>query len=119
MQVQTRERGPIAKVFGAIAAIAVVALAATLGIVVLAVALGLALIGAVVVAVRLWWLRRQFRAAGFGGEPGTGGGQSREDASRGGRGRQHRPSGVIIEGEYERSPPEARPRDSADERERP
>ncbi|MFP4147678.1 MAG: hypothetical protein ACLFSI_08200 [Halorhodospira sp.] len=63
MRIQNVERGPIARVAGAIGAIAVIVLAATLGIAVLAVMLGLALIGAVVIAVRVWWLRRQLRRA--------------------------------------------------------
>ncbi|MBK1734317.1 hypothetical protein CKO15_03260 [Halorhodospira abdelmalekii] len=89
MQVQTPQRGPIARVAAVIGAIAVIALAATLGIVVLAVLLGLAVIGAVIIAVRTWWLRHQMRRAAARGETV--------------RTRQH--SGItIIEGEYSREP---------------
>lgn len=88
MQVQHAQRGPIARVAGIIAGIAVIALAATLGIVVLAVLLGLALIGAVIIAIRTWWLRRQLR-------------QAAADFQRR-SGRQYRGQGQIIEGEFRR-----------------
>ncbi|GEM_PF-1937461 len=88
MRMQNVERGPVARVAGIIGAIAVIALAATLGIVVLAVMLGLALIGAVIIAVRTWWLRRQMRRAAARGEGfGPTGPTSR---------------GRVIEGEYSR-----------------
>ncbi|ABM62758.1 hypothetical protein [Halorhodospira halophila] len=91
MRMQNVERGPIARVAGVIGAIAVIALAATLGIVMLAVMLGLALIGAVIIAARTWWLRRQMRRAAARGE---------------GFGHTARPGtpahGRVIEGEYSR-----------------
>lgn len=101
MQIETQTRGPVGKVLGVIAAIAVIALAATLGIVVLAVLLGLALIGAVVTAARIWWLRRQMRAAGFdpsGPQPGAGAGQRTRRPPR---------QGHVIEGEYQRGEPDS------------
>ncbi|MCG5530599.1 hypothetical protein LRD18_06895 [Halorhodospira halochloris] len=95
MQIQTPQRGPIARVMAIIGGIAVLALAATLGIVVLAVLLGLALIGAVIIAVRTWWLRHQMRRHGH-----------RDKGA-------YRNSGItIIEGEYtkesRREPPDSR-----------
>ncbi|MBK5936588.1 MULTISPECIES: hypothetical protein [Halorhodospira] len=91
MRMQNVERGPIARVAGVIGAIAVIALAATLGIVVLAVMLGLALIGAVIIAARTWWLRRQMRRAAARGE-------GFDPARRSGTPTR----GRIIEGEYSR-----------------
>ncbi|MBK1727215.1 hypothetical protein, partial [Halorhodospira neutriphila] len=98
MQLQSTERGPLARIVGVVATIAVVALAATLGIVVLAVILGLALIGTVVVGLRAWWLRRQFRQA-----------SARAAEQRSGA-RGHR--GSVIEGEFTRSNDERPPRSS-------
>ena len=59
------------------AAVAIVA-SFFLGFLVFLTALGLLLLLAVGVAIRVWWLRRQFRSAmrdgGDGGDDGTGGG---------------------------------------------
>lgn len=86
MQIQSPQRGPIARFLAIIGGLAVLALAATLGIVVLAVLLGLALIGAVVIAFRTWWLRHQMRRHG-----------SFQDS----RGQAYQRRGItIIEGEY-------------------
>lgn len=98
MQLQSTERGPLARIVGVVATIAVVALAATLGIVVLAVILGLALIGTAVIGVRAWWLRRQMRqAANRAAE--------QRSAARGQR-------GSVIEGEFTRSNGRRPPRSS-------
>ncbi len=83
--------GPVKRILGAVAAVAVIALAAALGVVVLAVLLGLAAIGAVIVTLRVWWLRRQLRQAAKTFEEG----QHRRD-------QEERPGGHIIEGEYTR-----------------
>lgn len=100
MQIQTRQRGPIARVLAVIGGIAVLALAATLGIVVLAVLLGLALIGAIVIAVRALWLRHQLRQRGYpGGDQG-----------------HQRSSITIIEGEYTEQPRKRPPDSSHQER---
>ncbi len=98
MALQSTERGPLARVVGVVATIAVVALAATLGIVVLAVILGLALIGTVVIGLRAWWLRRQLRQAA---------GRAAEQRPEG---RSHR--GSVIEGEFTRSSDDHPPRSS-------
>ncbi len=71
---------------------AVLALAATLGVVVLAVLLGLAAIGAVILAVRIWWFRRQLRQAAQHFEEEEG----RREHGKGPSG------GRVIEGEYTR-----------------
>lgn len=70
MQIQSPQRGPLARIMAVIGGIAILALAATLGIVVLAVLLGLALIGAVTIAIRAWWLRHQMRRHGVQGKGG-------------------------------------------------
>lgn len=56
-----------------------------LGLTVFAAVAGLALVVFAVVAARLWWLRRKFRTA----------------TTQGAAQREHRSSGVTLEGEYE------------------
>lgn len=75
--------GVLAQIVGLLGAVALLIGAFFIGAMVLAVIVGLAVIGAIVFRLRLWWLRRQM--AGGGGRGGDAGG--------------HR----VIEGEYRHS----------------
>jgi hypothetical protein len=80
--------GLLARILFSIVAVVVLVSAAFLGAVFFLAALGLFIVGSIIVAVRVWWLRRQIEAAMRRGEaPGAGrkGPQRSED---------------VIEGEY-------------------
>jgi len=78
--------GWIARAVGTVVTVIVMIGLFFLGLTVFAAVAGLALVVFLVLAVRVWWLRRRFRAAA-----------GKEGVSRQGR----RPGGVTLEGEYE------------------
>lgn len=85
--------GLLARILLSIVAVVVLVSAAFLGAVFFLAALGFFIVGSIVVAVRLWWLRRQIEAAMRRGEmPGA----RQEDARRRHPGRRE----DVIEGEY-------------------
>ncbi|EAR21216.1 hypothetical protein [Nitrococcus mobilis] len=74
-------RNPLAQVFATLAFVVVAAVAAVFGAFILATVIGLGAILTLIIAVRVWWLRRRLRRGGA--EPGTN-------------------IGTTIEGEYRR-----------------
>jgi len=80
---------PLARIGAALLGALALIGALFLGAFVLAIAVGVAVIGAIVVTVRVWWLRRRWRAAA----------RNRPDAHAGERGRTSR-SGRVIDVEY-------------------
>ncbi|MGD9388657.1 MAG: hypothetical protein PVI87_10585 [Gammaproteobacteria bacterium] len=65
--------GLLARILLSIVAVVVLVSAAFLGAVFFLAALGLFIVGSIIVAIRLWWLRRQIEAAMRRGEtPGAG-----------------------------------------------
>lgn len=76
---------PLARLFATVAFVIVAGMAAVFGVFILAAVIGLGAILAMIVAVRVWWLRRQLRRSGDGGG-------DEQDTS----------SGTTIEGEYRR-----------------
>lgn len=72
---------PLSQLAAAVVFAAVAAVAAIFGVFILAAVIGLGAVLALIVTVRVWWLRRQLRR-----------GKGNQDAS----------SGTIIEGEYRR-----------------
>lgn len=74
-------RNPLSQLFATLAFLVVAGVAALFGVFILAAVIGLGAILAVVVTVRVWWLRRQLRRSG---------------------GDQITSSGTTIEGEYRR-----------------
>ncbi len=82
-------RNPLVRVLAAIGALVLAGIALVLGAMVFLTFLGLAVIAALLVWVRLWWIRRQLRR------------QARQGRGPGPR-RKGRTQGRVIEGEYRR-----------------
>lgn len=74
-------RNPLSRLFATVTFVVVAGIAAIFGAFILAVVIGLGAILAMIVAVRIWWLRRQLRRSSDG---------------------QDTRSGNLIEGEYRR-----------------
>ncbi|WP_156774627.1 hypothetical protein ACN2MM_03715 [Alkalilimnicola ehrlichii MLHE-1] len=89
MQTSNPSGSLIGRVIGVLGAIVVIGFTAFLGVFVFLALLGLAAVGAVVFAVRLWWLRRQLRQAAERAQAR----HQRQQSAAGGR---------VIEGEYRR-----------------
>lgn len=65
-------RNPLAQVLATLAFLVTAAVAAIFGAFILALVVGLGAILALVVAVRVWWLRRQLRRGGNDSQTSTG-----------------------------------------------
>lgn len=74
-------RNPVAQLFATLAFVVMAGVAAIFGAFILAAIIGLGAILAVIITVRVWWLRRQMRRSAGG---------------------QETSSGTVIEGEYHR-----------------
>ncbi len=73
---QASTANPVMRILGFIAGVVMLAAAMFVGVFVFLAVLGLAVIGAVLFSVRVWWLRRQFRKAAERHRPGGGAGNT-------------------------------------------
>ncbi len=89
----TISRNPVIQVLGLLGAVAVLTVAVVVGAFVLAALFGLALIAALVLYVRIWWLRRQWRRRAAERQHHAGGAADQQYSQYQGR---------IIEGEFVR-----------------